>query len=386
MKVTKVSKLHEKYDQYDISTETENFYVKTNTGYILIHNSPAVYCGIDPLDGKFFVAKKGLFAKNPQMYKTQADINKLLSGELRDKFTIALKEFSKLGIRSGVIQGDMMFTKSDLKKQRINGEEFITFHPNTIVYAIPAKSSLAKKILQANIGVVWHTSYEGKSISEMRATFGRKITPKLKKISTVWMQDASYTDVSGTANFTEQETQRFNFILTNIGRSFQRMNGDAFREITNDNEVKQRLLTFMNTYIRSERDFPASNVMAKELFDYLNEWYMKEISKKKTEKGRQNWIDKRDQFIEKVSKNLDQIVAMFDLMKLLVEAKGMIINQLNKTQDLKTFLKTQNGFEITNQEGFVAMDRLGKNAVKLVDRLEFSRANFSPEILKGWTK
>ena len=68
--------------------------------------APAVFAGVDPADGKFFVAKKGLFAKTPKMYKTQGDIKKELSGELAKKFSIALTEFSKLGIKSGVYQGE----------------------------------------------------------------------------------------------------------------------------------------------------------------------------------------------------------------------------------------------------------------------------------------
>ena len=64
----------------------------------------------------------------------------------------------------------------------------------------------------------------------------------------------------------------------------------------------------------------------------------------------------------------------------------IIIDKLNKVDSLKTFLKTQSGYEVTNPEGFVAMDRLGKNSLKLVDRLQFSKANFSSEYIKGWQR
>ena len=37
--------------------------------------APAIFCGTDPSDGKFFVAKKGIFNKNPMVYKTNADID-----------------------------------------------------------------------------------------------------------------------------------------------------------------------------------------------------------------------------------------------------------------------------------------------------------------------
>jgi hypothetical protein len=59
---------------------------------------------------------------------------------------------------------------------------------------------------------------------------------------------------------------------------------------------------------------------------------------------------------------------------------------MNKAEGIGTFLKTAVGFMATSQEGYVAIDHTGKNAVKIVDRLEFSRANFSPDILKGWQR
>ena len=84
--------------------------------------------------------------------------------------------------------------------------------------------------------------------------------------------------------------------------------------------------------------------------------------------------------------NKSQLTAMFDLMKVLVQAKGMVIDQFNKTQEVDTLLRTAKGFQVTKQEGFVAIDKIKGGAVKLVDRLEFSKANFSPDIIKGWQK
>ena len=59
---------------------------------------------------------------------------------------------------------------------------------------------------------------------------------------------------------------------------------------------------------------------------------------------------------------------------------------MNKAASIKTFLKTKDGFEVTGVEGFVAIDHLTGGAVKIVDRMEFSRANFSADILKGWQR
>lgn len=346
--------------------------------------APAVFAGVDPSDGKFFVAKKGIFAKNPKVYKTVADVKADTSGDLAKKLTVAFEEFSKLGIKKGVIQGDLMFTKGDIKKTTIDGEKYFTFQPNTIVYAVPVNSHLGKIIARARIGVVWHTSYAGRNFQSMRASFGKDIAPKLRTVSSVWMDDATYHDVSGKATFTAAESAKFDKLLSHAGKLFNKINGDAFRTIVGDAELRQKVVTFINTYIRSGSSFPSSSKMATDLVNYLSAWYQKEIDKKKSDKGKDAWKAKRDDMVNKVAMHKDQLMAIFDLMQVLVEAKGMVIDQFDKAQSIRTLLRTKNGFVTTKQEGFVAIDHLTGGAVKLVDRLEFSKANFSPEIIKGW--
>jgi hypothetical protein len=194
--------------------------------------APAIFAGVDPADGKFFVAKKGLFNKEPKMYKTNADIKADLSGDLAKKFAIALAEFSKLGIKSGVYQGDMMFTKGDVKVETIEGQKYYTFQPNTIVYAVPVNTPLGKQIAKAKIGVVWHTTYTGSTIQNMSASFGKGIVSKLKQSSTIWMDDATYRDISGKATFSKKESDQFDTMLSGAGKLFRKVNGDAFRTIT----------------------------------------------------------------------------------------------------------------------------------------------------------
>jgi len=348
--------------------------------------APAIFAGVDPADGKFFVAKKGLFNKEPKMYKTNDDIKADLSGDLAKKFAIALAEFSKLGIKKGVYQGDMMFTKGDVKVETIEGQKYYTFQPNTIVYAVPVNTPLGKQIAKAKIGVVWHTTYTGSTIQNMSASFGKGIVSKLKQSSTIWMDDATYRDISGKATFSKKESDQFDTMLSGAGKLFNKVNGDAFRTITGDDELRQKTLTFINTYVRGGKNFPDSDKMATGLVMYLNDWFQKEIDKKKTDKAKAQWKERRDALVNKVVMNKDQLVAMFSLMKILVELKGMVIAQFDKTQEVDTLLRTAKGFQVTRQEGFVAISKLKGGAVKLVDRLEFSKANFSPEIIKGWQK
>ena len=133
--------------------------------------APAVFVGKDPNDGQFFVAKKGVFNATPKVYKSHADIDADTSGDLSVKLKAAFDALKSANI-TDVIQGDIMYVKDDLKKETIDGQEYITFHPNTIVYAVPASTPAAKEISRAKIGIVWHTTYKGKTFEAMKASYG----------------------------------------------------------------------------------------------------------------------------------------------------------------------------------------------------------------------
>lgn len=346
--------------------------------------APAIFAGIDPSDGKFFIAKKGIFNKSPKIYKTPAEIDADTSGDLAAKFKLALKEFSKFGIKSGVYQGDLMFT-DDKATLEINGEKYITFHPNTIVYAVPYDSMLGKKIRAAKIGVVWHTTYEGKSFENMQASFGKPIVNKFNTSSSVWMDDANYKDYSGTATFTAEETKKVTDVLSRAGALFNSISAQTLNGISNDEDLLLAVKTFNNTKIRKMEQISDTRAHVRELFHYIHEKYQKEIEKRKTPAGKKTQEDSRTKILSFFAHHdQNQIVAIFDLVNLLVEAKKMIIEKMNKAGHISTFLKTKTGFKTTGVEGFVAIDHLKGGAVKIVDRMEFSYANFSPEILKGW--
>ena len=349
--------------------------------------APAVFAGVDPRDGKFFVAKKGVFNKEPKVYKTPAEVDADTSGDLAAKLKIALKEFSKLGIKEGVYQGDLMFTQGDLKKETIDGENYITFHPNTIVYAVPYDSALGKKIRSAKVGVVWHTSYSGPSFESMTAAFGKPIVNKFNEVASIWMDDANYRDYSGTATFTAEETKKVTDVLSRAGTLFNSISAPTLNGISNDEDLLLAVKTFNNSKIRKMEQISDTRAHVRELFHYIHDKYQKEIEKKKTPAGKQKQEDTRKKVLNFFAHHdQNQIVAIFDLVNLLVEAKKMIIEKMNQAGHINTFLKTANGFKITGVEGFVAIDHLTGGAVKIVDRMEFSYSNFSPEILKGWQR
>lgn len=348
--------------------------------------APAIFAGIDPRDKKFFVAKKGVFNKDPKVYKTNADIDADTQGDLAAKLKVALAEFKKLGIKSGVYQGDLMFT-DDKQIVTIDGKKYVTFHPNTIVYAVPVGTELANKIVRAKIGVVWHTTYTGSSFESMTASFGQSIINKMTHVPSVWMDDANYKDYSGTATFTQAETVELTAILSQAGKLFGEIPAETLNAIQDNEDLNMAVNTYNNSKVRAGEQITDTHAHVVGLFNYIHDKYQKEIDKKKTAQGKQTQEEKRKSVLaffanhDKVS-----IVKIFDLVNLLAKAKLMIVNKMNEAGHINTFLKTANGYKVTGVEGFVAIDHLTGGAVKIVDRLEFSKSNFSPEIIKGWQR
>ena len=346
--------------------------------------APAVFAGVDPGDGKFFVAKKGIFNANPKVYKSHEDIKADTSGDLTKKLITAFDELKDLGIKD-VIQGDFMFDKADIKKEKINGESHITFHPNTIVYAIPASSDLAKQILSAKVGIVWHTTYSGATFETMKAEFGREIVPKLKQSKSVWMQDATLPDLSGTATLTAKETEAVNKNLSAAGKIFKKIASTTLKEIEQNEELNMIINVYNNRKVREGQRVTDTKKHATGLIMFVRDRYAKEIDKRSTQKGKDVQINKRDELLKFFDKkNLKNLQLIFDLQNFVITSKLIIINKLNKLSKIGTFVKTKSGFKVTNPEGFVAIDRMEGGAVKLVDRMEFSTNNFSKDIIKGW--
>tara|TARA_R110002126_G_scaffold51450_2_gene140670 strand:+ start:553 stop:1800 length:1248 start_codon:yes stop_codon:yes gene_type:complete len=347
--------------------------------------APAVFAGEDPRDGKFFVAKKGVFNADPKVYKSHDDIDADTQGDLNKKLKMAYDNLKDLGIKQ-VIQGDFMYDRGDLKKQKINGESYITFHPNTILYAVPVDSDLGKTIARSNIGIVWHTVYTGGSFENMSAQFGKSIVRTLKSSNKVWMIDATLDDMSGTAIMTASETTEVTKSLSNAGKIFNKISASTLKEIESEKELNLIINTYNNTKVRAGQRITNTKSHANGLIDFVNTRYSKAIDKLKTEKGKSRKANARDELIAKFfnKDNLKNLTMVFDLQNAIVDAKLALINKLNTLSNIDTFVKTKDGFKVTNPEGFVAIDRIGGGAVKLVDRLEFSSNNFSKDIIKGW--
>lgn len=360
--------------------------------------APAIICGTDPIDGKFFVGTKSVFAKTePKVCKSTKDITKFYGAQegLANKLKVALKYLKNLGI-GNVLQGDLMFTPGDVQTTEIGGQECYVFTPNTITYAVPVATPLGQKIAKAKIGIIFHTAYEGDSLATMRASFGASVAG-LNPVSSVWFDDATYKDFTGRASLTPQEDAKIKNVLAAAAKTFQKIPEKEFNRIIftgrttrggseEYTEFATYIKPFINNMVRSGSMVGDPTSFLKNFLTFYKGKQEAEIAKLKggpdspAVQARIQKIRDKEQFMANNSNILLGILAIY---KRIIEAKVMLLQKMQQIEHIGTFIKTDDGYKVTAPEGFVAIGHDG-GAVKLVDRIEFSRANFTAT--KSWKK
>ena len=344
--------------------------------------APAIFAGTHPENGKFFVATKAMFNKTPKINYTKADIDANHGSKgPSDTLKVALKYLPDLGMK-GIYQGDIMFSKGDLKKETIDDVSMLTFGPNTITYAVPEDSDLASQMRKASLGVVWHTKYTGGTIDSLNASFGvdSNIFAKTKN---VWFDDA-YVDTANAAMFTPSEIQTLKNKIKQIKGSVKKTG--KFLNLLKQDKTKWGLAplmkVFFNTKIRAGARIADTKKLVKEYEQYYKDRIGQEIGSKKSIKGKEKYKDiqkEQEKILRKFKTELYFCMATY---LGILEAKNMVVKKLETIKGIGTFLRDGDGFKVTAPEGFVAIDSADGGAVKLVDRLTFSHANFT--IAKNW--
>lgn len=335
--------------------------------------APAVFAGTNPENGKFFVGTKSIFNKvTPKINYTNADIDSNHSGNLASKLKVALKYMPDLGIKD-VLQGDLLFT-DDVAPEKIDGEIYYTFTPNTITYAVPVTSDMGKVIKKAKMGIVFHTKYSGKTMADMKASFNPNVK-SLSSSSDIYYSDADVEDFSGVM-ITNSEKKDIENALTHC-KSLLRKSTKVIDIISNDASLVEEIKIFSNTLIRAG----AVNATVDAFLEHMEKRLDAEIEKAKSDKGKAKKQKAKKDFMNKIKKSA--LKSSFELHTALITAKMPLIRKLESIKSMGSFIKTNNGYRVTAPEGFVAVDLDGK-ALKLIDRLEFSRANFT--VAKNWDK
>jgi len=336
--------------------------------------APAIFAGINPDNGKFFVGTKSIFNKDPKINYTLEDIkqNHGHAPGLVDKLNKALYYLPSLGIKK-ILQGDFMFDDGMLEVIDIDGESHYRFKPNTIIYAVPVNSKLGQQIGNAKFGIVFHTTYND---LKSGASFGADVS-RLKRRSDVWFDDAFFKNDTGTVTLTDDDEERVITLVTQA---------DAVNRNINYEDIP---LAKMNIYLNSEIRGGVFADDAQGSYQGFVEWnknrLTKRINKLKSEKGKQRAMATGTAELEAIERSKNDILNVFRLSRLLFEAKNVFIEKYNNAvYATKHFVDDGSGdLKVTNPEGYVAVDFAG-NGVKFVDRLEFSRANFMMD--KGFKK
>lgn len=337
--------------------------------------APAVICGINPANGKFFVGTKSVFAKSPKINYTKKDIaTNHGTGDLGEKLLKCLVHLSKLNIQ-GVVQGDMMFTDNDLVRQKINGENFITFKPNEIVYAVPENSEIGKTISQAKVGIIFHTTYTGESLGEMNAQAGADIS-SFVKTNDVWYDNATYKNVSGSATFTASESKSFASGIQTLKKLLSNIPQNLSAMLSTNKEFIPMFQMFINSEVKQGRLPDNVNQFLKGFQEFYIARLNQQMAGLKAQKAiqlRQQKMKQMPAFMNTIKKPLQAMLTFYKQVQIL---KAEALQKMNQAMQVGTFAQTENGLEVTDPEGFVAVGSDG-GAVKLVDRLTFSRRNLS---------
>ena len=340
--------------------------------------APAIICGVNPENGKFFVGTKSVFNVTPKINYTQRDINRNHGGVVAKKLSVCLANLSRLNIK-GILQGDLLFT-NDLKSISIDGEKMISFTPNTITYAVPVNSDIGRRINRAKMGIVFHTQYSGRTMSNLSASFGTVTGSSNKNI---FLASAGYKDTA--VMFTKPELNNFDAQIRMAEGSLRKAGPilDLMSKSTQDQlSVGFRLKTFFNFFIRnSNSGMEKVRTMQVQFKDYYTNTLQAEIDSRKTPKGKEKYIKAKEDGLRFIDRNQTALYFAIASHITLGNCKTTLLQKMNQIQSIGHFIRTNKGYRVTAPEGYVAVDKVA-GAVKLVDRLEFSRQNFT--MPKGW--
>ena len=343
--------------------------------------APAIICGRNPQDGRFFVGTKSVFNKaNPKIVYSEADADRLYPGStVGSILKECLQRLSTLPIQ-GVLQGDLLYQKTPATIM-LEGKLTYSFRPNTITYTIDTKSELGMKVGKSKLGIVFHTEYTGRTMQDLAAGFGADVSG-LQGKPDVAVFSSEFTNVGGTANLSMVEKAGVNRTILAAERNLR--SGQTFvKGIQGVGKGPFTLPALFKVYFNQvvrEGKVPPAQIMSKQFCCFIDEKFNKEIAKKKTAKSRVEWMKRRNEAVRYINTNRSSMNSALDGFKNLMDAKVMIINKLTKIKSVGTFLEEEGGLRATNPEGFVAIK--DGAALKLVDRLEFSRANFTAA--KDW--
>ena len=337
--------------------------------------APAVVCGTHPETGKFFVATKSASAQKSKINYTKKDIAKNHgTDDLGQKLLKCLVHLKKLNIQN-VVQGDLLFTDEDITRKNISGKPHLTFTPNTITYAVPEGGDLSKQIDRAKVGIIFHTTYVGEGLADMNAQGGADISG-FTQSPDVFFDNATYKDVSGSAKFTDDETKQFYNGIEKLESLLNNVPRDLSSVLGQNQDFIPTFQMYINAMVREGQLPNDANKFLLGFKKFYNDRMQQQMSGLKAQKALQLRQDKMKQMPVFLNRAKKPLQAMLTFYRAVQTMKAFVLKKMNQAMSIGSFSQTDSGLEVTEPEGFVAVDKSG-NAVKLVDRLGFSRRNLT---------
>jgi hypothetical protein len=319
--------------------------------------SPSIVFGHHPENGKFFVASKSAFNKTPKLNYTPDDIeqNHGHAPGLVNKLNDALKHLKKVAPKEGVYQGDVMYSKHDVID---DGEKF-HFKPNTITYSAKKDSEEGNKIKHAKFGVVVHTAYKGSTLNDLKAQYNAD-TSHFGHHDDVHLISPSH-DFSNN-KYSEKEKDLFNSHLNSATKAFNSAHKDFHTAV---HPYTEHLKTYINSTVRDQ-----TKPSVEGFKNHLQNRFVKDITKLKTGSAIERKNKEMKSHLSQISTNKPHFKSALDIHHHLQQAKNVLVNALSRNTKFEHSIAGQKA----KPEGFVSVRN--NRPTKLVDRSEFSRANF----------
>lgn len=318
---------------------------------------PAVVCGINPDNGRFFVGTKSAFNKDVRVFHT---VQEIVGGtdnpELASKLSQCLVHLPKLGIK-GVLQGDLLFTPDSLT---VASEE-ISFTPNAIRYSVDRDTEAGRRIARAKIGIAFHTVYEGRTMADLSVASYRFDPLSVTPDPSVWMPNISVRSiVEGDSDAEEESLHECHLMAEKVGSFLPTLisNGD--------------LMPFLMPYINSTVMAGMSQLSARGFAKYIEAKSEKEIDKLKTDKGKEKKRLATSNIINFTETYAAHINRAFDLHRKMAAVKESVLSRIPLTEFRHHFVDGD-ALRPTEPEGIVVSD--SDRVVKFVRRSGFSAHN-----------
>lgn len=344
--------------------------------------SPAIVGGKDP-SGKFFVASKSAFAKNPKINYTAEDIDRNHSNSpgLAEKLKLALQYLPSLNLK-GIYQMDYMFDdqiKQIEKPATIDGiqnnNSFISFQPNTIKYAVSPDSPYGNEIQNSKIGVAIHIQYE--VVNGIL---------RVKKYTTSSSEFSRSKDVFVFNVLIDKQANPnhriLNMLLKDVDKKKAQIKGLLKGiDFATIQKYAIEIKTYINSEIRSGKFLDNTSISTQQFLQYMAGRFQKELNALKSEAGKLRKQAQLQATITELKKIKKSIKSVFDITKIIATLKNNLVkifNEMTKNSYLGTYMDKGNGnWKTTSPEGFaVSKTTGGPDITKFVNRQEFSAANF----------